>query len=257
MLRKDTAQWDRKRILRNSWTHFPAKITATASIVVLAMLGALVGSVLEHVRKNMGRRLFRWTLNRVCLRLLKACLVVEEEGTFEFVDKPLVISNHVCWVDIFYLITRRGPVSFLAKENVASYPLIGQIARFSQSIFVSRERKSDRGRVFTQLSHRIQSWLKENKSSSDPDRRLNVFPLSVYPEGTISDGRSVLEFQSGAFGDLAPMKVLCLHYEYAEGFEPGMHSITELEHAVMYCCMSGRLKVTAFDEEAKPDEEPQ
>ena len=50
----------------------------------------------------------------------------------------LVVSNHVSWLDIFVLHSVQ-PVRFIAKSDLARWPLAGRLIRGSGTLFVERE----------------------------------------------------------------------------------------------------------------------
>jgi len=52
----------------------------------------------------------------------------------------LLVANHVSWLDIS-VITAVAPVVFVAKREVAAWPVFGLLARLQRSIFVDRERR--------------------------------------------------------------------------------------------------------------------
>lgn len=52
---------------------------------------------------------------------------------------PIVISNHVNWFDIIYLISTNYPISFVAKSEIQKLPVIGKISKFFKCIYVERE----------------------------------------------------------------------------------------------------------------------
>ena len=53
-------------------------------------------------------------------------------------DRPLLITaNHVSWLDITVLGSRM-PLSFVAKSEVASWPVFGLFAKLQRSVFVDR-----------------------------------------------------------------------------------------------------------------------
>lgn len=39
-----------------------------------------------------------------------------------------------------------------------------------------------------------------------------IYPLIIFPEGTTSNGNSLLKFKVGAFNDLAPLTIVGLKY---------------------------------------------
>src|SRR5262245_46374343 len=53
-------------------------------------------------------------------------------------DHPLmIVCNHVSWLDIT-VISAVAPVSFIAKSEVADWPLFGLLAKLQRSVFVER-----------------------------------------------------------------------------------------------------------------------
>ena len=56
-------------------------------------------------------------------------------------DTPLLIlSNHVSWLDIL-VITALRPVVFVAKREVAGWPVFGWLAKLQRTVFIDRERR--------------------------------------------------------------------------------------------------------------------
>jgi lyso-ornithine lipid O-acyltransferase len=96
--------------------------------------------------------------------------------------RPVVfVSNHSSWVDVPVL----GGVldgCFVAKGQVAGWPVIGTIARLGRSVFVTRQRGTT-ARELGDLRARLRAG--DN--------------LILFPEGTSSDGSRVLPFRSSFF----------------------------------------------------------
>jgi lyso-ornithine lipid O-acyltransferase len=95
----------------------------------------------------------------------------------------LIVSNHVSWLDIF-VITAVAPVVFVAKREVASWPVFGLLARLQRSVFVDRERRQKTRDVNSEIARRL----------TDGDAVL------LFAEGTSSDGNRVLTFRSALIG---------------------------------------------------------
>lgn len=91
----------------------------------------------------------------------------------------LLICNHLSYVDVLVLASLT-PAVFVAKHEVKSWPVFGWFARRAGTLFIDRERRSHVGRI----SDEIQSVL---------DQKGLVI---LFPEGTSSDGRTVLPFKS-------------------------------------------------------------
>lgn len=97
------------------------------------------------------------------------------------------ISNHVSWVDILSLAGASG-TAFVAKAELGRVPVIGWLCRLNRTVFVSRE---DRGGVADQIN-RLREALADNWS------------VTVFPEGTTTDGQSLLPFKTSMMQVLEP-----------------------------------------------------
>ncbi len=95
----------------------------------------------------------------------------------------LVVANHCSWLDV-PVIAAVAPVVFVAKREVAGWPLFGLLARLQRSVFVDRERRHKTGEVNAQIAQRL--------AEGDP--------VVLFGEGTSSDGNRVLPFRSALIG---------------------------------------------------------
>jgi len=117
----------------------------------------------------------------------------------------LLAANHVSWLDVLVLLAIM-PARFVAKAEVARWPVIGTLTQAADTAFITRHSKRDALRVVQQVS--------ENLGTDQG----NV--LVIFPEGTTSDGRQVLPFHPGLF-DAAiraavPLQTLAIRYEDAD-----------------------------------------
>jgi 1-acyl-sn-glycerol-3-phosphate acyltransferase len=100
------------------------------------------------------------------------------------VARPLLIAaNHASWLDITVM-SAIMPVSFVAKSEVAGWPLFGLFARLQRTVFVDRTRRSATGRTTAEMAQRL--------STGDA--------LVLFPEGTSNDGNRVYPFRSALLG---------------------------------------------------------
>jgi 1-acyl-sn-glycerol-3-phosphate acyltransferase len=90
----------------------------------------------------------------------------------------LVVANHVSWLDIFAL-HAVGPVRFIAKSEIARWPLIGRLVRGVGTLFIERARRHDTHRVNREVAAAL----------ADGDI------VAVFPEGTVTDGTRLLPFK--------------------------------------------------------------
>ncbi len=95
----------------------------------------------------------------------------------------LIIANHTSYLDATIL-GGEVPCCFIAKSEVANWPLFGWMARASGCVFVNRTRRIGTGRESRLISERL--------AGGD-----NVV---LFPEGTSSDALRILPFKSALFG---------------------------------------------------------
>jgi 1-acyl-sn-glycerol-3-phosphate acyltransferase len=99
-------------------------------------------------------------------------------------DTPvLILSNHVSWLDIC-VISALSPVVFVAKSEVATWPIFGQLAKLQRTIFIERERRQKTGAATQEIG----------------DRLLGGDAVVLFAEGTSSDGVRILPFRSALVG---------------------------------------------------------
>lgn len=92
-----------------------------------------------------------------------------------------VVTNHSSWLDIFVLNACKR-IYFVSKSEVSKWPLIGWLANATGTVFINRNRNESK----------IQQQQFE-------DRLLVGHKLLFFPEGTSTDGMSVLPFKSTLF----------------------------------------------------------
>ena len=106
---------------------------------------------------------------------------VERRGEPCGARPTLFVCNHGSYVDIEALGAHIAG-SFVAKREVASWPLFGLLARLQRSVFIDRRRS------------RAASQRDEIAARLDAGDNIILFP-----EGTSSDGAQVLPFKSALF----------------------------------------------------------
>ncbi|MDA0651844.1 MAG: lysophospholipid acyltransferase family protein [Proteobacteria bacterium] len=97
-------------------------------------------------------------------------------------DRPtLFVANHVSYLDIIVLSSILD-ASFIAKSEVAGWPILGLLARFQRTLFVERRRP----RAAVQRDD-----ISERLRAGDS--------LILFPEGASNDGQRVQPFKSALF----------------------------------------------------------
>jgi 1-acyl-sn-glycerol-3-phosphate acyltransferase len=95
----------------------------------------------------------------------------------------LMVANHTSYFDIL-VFSAAARVSFIAKREVAGWPLAGTLARLQETVFVERAKRSQTIAARDVIRQRL----------------IDGDALILFPEGTSDDGNRVLPFKSALLG---------------------------------------------------------
>jgi 1-acyl-sn-glycerol-3-phosphate acyltransferase len=184
---------------------------ALGRIVVYMAWTALlipVQAVAVALNTPLGWRLPRY-YHRICCRILG--FRIERTGTISTTRPTLFIANHTSYLDITILgaLLEAG---FVAKAEIAGWPLFGLLAKLQRCVFVER-RGVRAGEQRDQLRQRLEA-------------RHNIV---LFPEGTSHDGNRVRPFKTALFAaaehvvDGAPLTVqpVSVAYTRFDGYPLG------------------------------------
>lgn len=158
-----------------------AQLRLLAFALLLAPVAVTLGAAqllavkIAPRRRDLVPRLF----HRIFLRLLRLRMTVVGEPAG---DGTLYVANHVSWADIPLLGAATGGI-FVARGDMAGWPLIGPLARAHGIIFVDRERARTAGGQ----AAAIRAQLARGED------------VILFPEGTTSAGDGLLPFKSALF----------------------------------------------------------
>lgn len=153
------------------------RLTLIVSGTTAFWAGAAMWSALADAR---ARRLRRALACRSWARYVLWVMGVDVRLAGALATDPhLLVSNHLSYIDILVLAST-GDVTFVAKQEVASWPFVGSMSRFVDTVFVRRSR----GAAVNDALDAIVRALGAGRT------------VVLFPEGTSSDGRDVLPFYS-------------------------------------------------------------
>lgn len=99
-------------------------------------------------------------------------------------DSPvLILANHSSWMDIC-IISAVAPVVFVAKHEIAGWPVFGWLAKLQRSIFIDRQARHRTGAATQEIAERM----------------LGGDAVVLFAEGTSSNGTHILPFRSALIG---------------------------------------------------------
>lgn len=179
-------------------------------VTLLTLLGALILLIGWLLTAPFGRARARLqdSVFRLWSRLLLPVAGVRVSTAGEPPTPPFfLVSNHLSYLDVVVLGSRTGCV-FVAKSEIAGWPVIGFLCRLVSTIFVDRTIRRDLPRVIDQI-----------------DRQLTLGRgVVLFGEGTSSMGATVLPFRPAllepAVRSEMPVSVAALSYHTPEDEAP-------------------------------------
>jgi len=115
-----------------------------------------------------------------------------------------LVANHLSYVDVVLLLAEL-PVVFVAKQELAVWPVLGYLTQLVGNIFVDRQSRRDVPRVLEDIRRRIEMG----------------HGVVVFPEGTSSDGSGVQPIKPALFEWAAraeyPVHCAAIWYETRPG----------------------------------------
>lgn len=164
-------------IIRHPIASLRLALRLTALLITLA--ACLPGVLLAPAPSPWPRRFLAATARILGVR-------ITTHGTPRLHD-VFYVANHVGWIDIPILASRTG-TAYVSQDKIRDWPLVGWLARLNNTVFVSR---TDRRSVGTQVDA-LRTALTQHQ------------PVAIFPEGTTTDGRSLLPFKPALFAVLLP-----------------------------------------------------
>jgi 1-acyl-sn-glycerol-3-phosphate acyltransferase len=111
----------------------------------------------------------------------------------------LLLINHTSWVDVF-VVAAVVPARFVAKSEIAAWPLVGRLVKATGTVFVERGRRHAVAHVNRIVTQRLRAGQS----------------VGIFPEGTTTDGACLLRFHANlvqpALDAPAPVVPLALQY---------------------------------------------
>lgn len=95
----------------------------------------------------------------------------------------LLVCNHISWLDIM-AVNAAFPGRFVAKDDVAKWPVVGYLATQAQTVYVSRNRGSKGNAA---------------KIAAVAEALRGGDAVTVFPEGTSTEGDGILPFKPSFF----------------------------------------------------------
>jgi 1-acyl-sn-glycerol-3-phosphate acyltransferase len=171
------------------------------------LAGLFAYATVELIAKRPATRQERaeW-LHEFCARAMRRMgIAVTVEGRFP--ERGALISNHMGYLDIIALSTLH-PCVFVSKAELRAVPLLGWMTTMAGTLYVERGRGGS--------AQRAQRGIRAVAEAG--------VPLVFFPEGTTSNGRTVMKFHSGILAQVLeagePVTAAYVRYRFTEDNGP-------------------------------------
>ena len=191
------------------WLRLP--FTVVRIVLHIGLAALLVALVFPFLSAARQRLFVRWW-SRGVLGIFRIDLRVIAHATDPRVAQALrpggigamLVLNHISWLDIYIVHAMRG-ARFVAKSEIAQWPLLGFLTDRTGAIFIERGRRH----AVREVNHRVADLLRGGEL------------IGVFPEGTTSEGDRLLPFHANliqpAIDAGAPIVVAGLRYREIDG----------------------------------------
>ena len=142
--------------------------------------------------------LTRWS------RLASLIMTLRTTAQGSIPTSGLLVSNHLSYLDIIVLSSIQ-PCIFVAKRDIAGWPFFGALTTASGTIYVDRERRLASSQIVDAIRDAIASGSL----------------VVLFPEGTSSNGETVLPFKSALLEAVVQLRcevaTVAIDYELDDG----------------------------------------
>lgn len=121
------------------------------------------------------------------------------EARFADGQPHMLAANHGAAFDIPYIQELVGEGSFIAKEQISKWPVIGPIARAMGTIFVKKGKDAESNLPKEKKFFNLHTAIVNALNGNSQRKGRNVI---IFPEGTTGRGDDILPFHSGGLSVL-------------------------------------------------------
>ncbi len=163
-----------------AYVRLVAVVAASFAAYAVQVVGGRSIDLTRRLRGNPGRAYaFRGRVLRVWARSLTRILGVRVSSAGTPPTGPFfLVSNHLGYLDVVVL-GSQVPCVFVARGDLAGWPVLGRLCRSAGTVFIDRSNKRDIPRAIAGIE----------------DVLADGAGVIVFPEGTSSGGESVLPFR--------------------------------------------------------------
>jgi 1-acyl-sn-glycerol-3-phosphate acyltransferase len=154
------------------------KIFRSVLLLLHLISGFAQAAVYPHVGLRAQRRMAQnWSAG--LLSVLGIRLKCQGEVPDPEAPRVMLAANHISWLDVYSLISV-CPARFVAKSEIAGWPLLGWFSKNAGTLFIERSKRGDTARINEHIAEAMMSGSR----------------VAIFPEGTTSHGTSLRHFHA-------------------------------------------------------------
>ena len=153
-------------------------LTSSLLILILFKIVKLFFSKFPKIRALLNQIIFKyWSIT-----LIKSLGGKITLKNWDVKGKTVFVSNHVSYLDIIIL-NAVHPFAFVAKSEIATWPLLGSLSKGVDTIFLDRSNPLAVKNLYKDIDYKL--------TYGDS--------VLIFPEGTTSSGEEILDFKKAIF----------------------------------------------------------
>ncbi|KAH8741532.1 hypothetical protein FG386_003174 [Cryptosporidium ryanae] len=174
-----------------------------------------------------------------------------------------IVSNHISMLDVSFFM-KYVACGFVAQKEICKNYILGTVADIIGCIYVDRNCKETRSKAKSLIKERqlerykiINSnetielrkwnkyWFNVLDLSAKMEKKIHTNLLVIFPEGTTTNGTTIIPFKTGAFESLTPVQPVVLHYNYSI-YSPAFDVIPFWVLICLLFCNYGVITLSAY-----------
>lgn len=209
-LTEELSTYNKLKFIFPGLISIPLRLTCGMSCVILSAV--VMKMVTIGLRQKKGdppkplrgwRRIGPWCvqkLSRGLLFFLGFHYIRVRGKPAKLSEAPILVSNHLAPWEGFALMYF-AKATFVSRAENLKIPVFGTVLRGLQTISVNRDEAASRDAVPNEIKRRAQD--------------TNDWPVTgLFPEGTVSNGKFLLQFRAGAFQAGVPVQPVIVKYKF-------------------------------------------
>uniref|UniRef100_A0A7S3CKT5 Phospholipid/glycerol acyltransferase domain-containing protein n=1 Tax=Strombidium rassoulzadegani TaxID=1082188 RepID=A0A7S3CKT5_9SPIT len=136
-----------------------------------------------------------------------------------------LVLNHVSFMDILFSLVYFFP-SFVSKDSVKNYPMVGNIAIAIDSLFLNRAGTKEEKIAMGNM-------IQERQLLNEKTERA---PILIFPEGATTNNNSIINFKRGPFAGFHSVQPVCMNYTSINGISTQNDTLFHFHY--YYCNLS-------------------